>query len=105
MPIKFTRQPDGTYAESGDFTIGTRTVGVWIDGVRAIGSLEHNAKDRLSKMREHMKTPHILRAQEYELREIRVDAPEVIEKRTAALVKARKKKADWEKALEEQPVE
>lgn len=95
MPIVFTRQSDGSYVESGDFQIGTRTVGLWINGQRAIGNLEHNAKERLSMLRESLGRGPVT-AKTYELREIRVDPAELVERRTAQLVKARARKTTEE---------
>lgn len=88
MPIKFTRQSDGSYLESGDFKVGTRTVQMFYDGVSKT-IRDSDAKERLAYMREAIKQPQFLKAHEYELREVKVDSAELVARRVLQLVKAR----------------
>lgn len=87
MSIKFTKQEDGSFKESGDFLVGTRTVRLYVDGTSRIGVLR-SAKEYLKTMRD-MLGSGTCPAQEYELREMEVTPPNIIAQRVAQLVKAR----------------
>lgn len=90
MSIKFTKQPDGGFLESGDLPVGTKTVQVYIDGKVPEAGAARPAKEKLRQLRE-MIAAHdpAMNRQVYELRPVAVTDPALIAKRTAQLVKAR----------------
>jgi len=100
VSIKFTRAPDGTFVESGDLPVGTRTVLVYIDGVRPAASAPRQAKDHVKMIRELVQmSPQHMPGQVYELRELDITPPAILASRTAQLIKARKAKKDEGEAL------
>lgn len=100
MPIKFTRQANESFVESGDLRVGTRTVTTLVNGKPSIAP-PRNAKEQLKFIREALLKGISVPAQTYELREADVDAPELVARRTAQLVKARKKKAGDEDDIQD----
>jgi len=91
MPIKFTRQTDGTFLQTGDLPLGTRTVRLFIDGVKPLCGIPRRAKEYRQEL-EELLTHSVTRGNVYELQPVDVESPELIAKKTAQLVKARKAK-------------
>ena len=88
--VKFTKQPDGTFIQSGELPKGTRTVKLYMDGQPDPMGATNNAKDMLAILVDLTTTrPAKCPKSVYELRPVVVDSPEVIAVRTVNLAKAR----------------